>query len=66
MFTACDYSPRRDSVLRSPGEGERMEEQRPGCGIWVMWALTIGIVLFLFLVCVVLVFTSEIRLTSAG
>jgi hypothetical protein len=43
-----------------------MEEQRPGCGMWVMWALTIGIVLFLFLACVVLVLTSEIRLTSAG
>lgn len=42
------------------------ERKGPGCGIWTMWGLTIAVVIGLFLICVVLAFTTEIRFTATG
>lgn len=37
-----------------------------GRNVWIMWAVTIGVVILLFACCVVLVATSEIRFSPAN
>ena len=41
-------------------------QRGPSKGIWWMWGLTIAIVLCLFLLCVVLVLSAELRLTPSA
>lgn len=48
------------------GGGQR-EEKRSGLprGTWVMWAITIAVIIGLFLLCVALVLTAELRVSPA-